>query len=129
MEKNLRDFLRQLEDQLQSDFVRVERTVAPARYEVTALLQHLEEMKKFPAMFFERPLNLKGELSRFPLLSSLFATRRRCALALGMNPEEAGLALSLEYARREEKLIAPVQVASKEAPVKEVVKRGEEADL
>jgi UbiD family decarboxylase len=109
--------------------VPVERKVDPARYEVTALLQHLEEMKKFPAMLFERPLNLHGELSRFPLLSNLFATRRRCALALGMNPEDAGLALSLEYAQREGKLIAPVTVASKEAPVKEVVKRGEEADL
>jgi UbiD family decarboxylase len=83
MGKNLRDFLQQLEDQHPSDFVPVERKVAPARYEVTALLQHLEEMKKFPAMLFERPLNLHGELSRFPLLSNLFATRRRCALALG----------------------------------------------
>ena len=129
MGKNLRGFLRQLEDRLPSDFVRVERAVAPARYEVTALLQHLEDLKKFPAMLFEKPLNLKGEPSRFPLLSNLFATRRRCALALGMNPEDAGLALSLEYARREEKLISPVTVASKEAPVKEVVKRGEDADL
>ena len=129
MGKNLREFLQQLEDQHPSDFVPVERKVAPARFEVTALLQHLEDMKKFPAMLFERPLNLHGELSRFPLLSNLFATRRRCALALGMNPEDAGLALSLEYARREQKLIAPVTVASKEAPVKEVVKRGEEADL
>src|SRR3990167_3852886 len=108
MGKNLHDFLSQLEGHLQHDLVRVEQTVSPAQFEVTALLQHLEEMKKFPALLFERPLNLKGELSRFPLLSNLFATRRRCALALGMNPEDAGLALSLEYARREEKLIAPV---------------------
>src|SRR4030066_1371150 len=119
MGKNLRDFLQQLEDQHQSDFVPVERKVDPARYEVTALLQHLEDMKKFPALFFERPLNLHGELSRFPLLSNLFATRRRCALALGMNPEDAGLALSLEYARREQKLIAPRTAAGKEAPVQE----------
>jgi UbiD family decarboxylase len=129
MEKNLRDFLQQLENQLQNDFIRINRAVDPARFEVTALLQHLEDMKKFPVLFFERPFNLKGNASPFPLLSNVFATRRRCALSLGMSPEDARLPLSLEYARREEKLISPVTVSNKEAPVREVVKRGQDADL
>ena len=51
-----------------------------------------------------------------------------CALPI-LRPEDEGLPLSLEYARREEKLIAPVTVPIREAPVKEVVKCGEEADL
>jgi len=100
MGKNLHDFLSQLEGQLQHDLVRVEQTVSPAQFEVTALLQHLEEMKKFPALFFEKPLNLKGKPSRFPLLSNFFATRQRCALSLGMSADDAKLALSLEYAKR-----------------------------
>lgn len=129
MGKNLYAFLQQLEDQLQQDLVRVKRTVSPAHFEVTALLQHLENMRKFPLLLFEKPLNLKGEPSSFPLLSNLFATRPRCALALGMSPDDAKLPLSLEYARREERLIPPVPVSTQEAPIKEVVKRGEDADL
>jgi len=86
MGKSLHAFLQQLEDQLQHDLVRVKRAVAPAQFEVTALLQHLENMKKFPALLFEKPLNLKGGPSHFPLLSNLFATRQRCALSLGMSP-------------------------------------------
>lgn len=129
MGKNLRDFLQQLENQLPNDFIRVERAIDPAQFEATALLQHLENRKKFPVLLFEKPLDLKGNPSPFPLLSNVFATRRRCALALGMKPEEGRLALSLEYARREEKLISPVIVSPKEAPVREVVKRGQDADL
>ena len=129
MEKNLHQFLQQLENQLPDDLIRVKRAVDPAHYDVTALLQHLEDMKKFPVLLFEEPLNLKGNPSAFPLLSNVFATRRRCALSLGMNPVEGRLPLSLEYARREENLIAPVTVSNKEAPVREVVKRGQDADL
>lgn len=129
MGKNLRGFLHQLEARLPNDLIRVERAVSPARFEATALLQHLENERKFPALLFEKPINLKGEPSPFPLLSNLFATRRRCALALGMEPDEEGLPLSLEYARREEMLIPPVAIPAREAPVKEVVKAGERADL
>lgn len=129
MERTLRFFLQQLQERLPNNFVRVQRTVAPARFEVTALLQHLEDDKKFPVCFFEAPLNLKNEPSAFPLLSNVFATRQRCALALGMSAEDGGLPLSLEYARREEKLISPVVLPVQKAPVKQVVKRGADADL
>ena len=129
MGKHLHDFFQRLNDRLEHDLVRVERAVSPAQFEVTALLQHLEDKKSFPALLFEKPLNLKGETSKFPLLSNLFATRQRCALSLDMNPEDGGLPLSLEYARREEQWLSPVTVSGREAPVKEVIKRGEEADL
>jgi UbiD family decarboxylase len=127
--KSLRGFLAELQKTSPNDLVNVGRPVSPAQFEVTALLQHLENEKKFPALLFERPLDLKGEPSAFPLLSNLFATRRRCAVALGMKPEDEGLALSLEYARREELLTEPVDIPRDEAPVKEIVKRGDEADL
>lgn len=127
--KSLKDFLELLKLRLPDDLLHVDRAVAPAEFEVTALLQHLENEKKFPALLFERPLNLKGEPSSFPLLSNLFATRARCALALGMEPCEERLPLSLEYARREELLLPPVRVSRRAAPVKEIVKQGSEADL
>ncbi len=129
MAKKLQDFFQNLKDRLPNDLLTIERAVAPADYEVTALLQHLENEQRYPALLFEKPRNLKGEPSSFPLLSNLFATRRRCALALGMDPDDERLPLSLEYAQREEKMIAPVTIPVREAPVKEVVKRGEDADL
>jgi 2,5-furandicarboxylate decarboxylase 1 len=128
-QKNLRGFLEQLKASLPHDYHRVEREIAPARFEVTALLQHLEDEKRFPVLFFEKPLNMEGKPSAFPLLSNVFATRQRCALALGMQPEEEGLPLSLEYARREDMLLAPVKVPARTAPVKQVIKRGNEANL
>lgn len=129
MAKKLQDFLQQLEDRLSHDLLRVERTVSPAHFEVTALLQHLENERTSPAVLFEKPRSLKGEISPFRLLSNVFATRQRCALALGMNPGDEGLPLSLEYARREESLIPAATIPAREAPVKEVVKREKDADL
>ena len=46
-----------------------------------------------------------------------------------MKPNESELPLSLEYARREDRLLAPVTIPAKEAPVKQVIKRGEEANI
>ena len=129
MRKDLSGFLQKLEERFPDDLVRVERAVSPARYEVTAVLQHLENDRKFPALLFDKPLNLEGRPSSFPLLSNVFATRRRCALALGLDPDDEGLPLSLEYARREEMLLPPAVIPAGEAPVKEIVKQGDEANL
>jgi len=129
MAKKLKQFLAQLEDRLPADLLRIDRPIDPSRFEVTALLQHLENRSRFPALLFEKPLNLHGRPSSFPVLSNLFATRERCALALGLDPKDRALPLSLEYARREERLIPPVKVSAREAPVKEVIKCDKEADI
>ena len=129
MGKTLRDFLDGLEKSLPHDFLHIDRAVSPADFEVTALLQHLENEKKFPALLFEKPITAKGKPSSFPLLSNLFATRQRCALSLGMKPADERLPLSLEYARREELLSPPIDIPQEQAPVKEVVKKGKDVDL
>src|ERR1700756_319519 len=123
MTVDLRAFLDDLQERLPYDFVRIERTVAPHQFEVTALLQHLENQKTFPVLLFEKPLSMNGKPSAFPLLSNVFATRQRCALSLGMKPNDEELPLSLEYARREELMIPPATVPANDAPVKQVVKR------
>ena len=129
MSKDLRVFLDDLQERLPYDFVRIEKSVSPKQFEVTALLQHLENQKKFPVLFFEKPLDLNGKPSAFPLLSNVFATRQRCALSLGMKANEGDLPLSLEYARREDMMLAPVTIPRSEAPVKQVIKRGDEANI
>ena len=129
MGQHLGGFLKEFGERMPEDLLRIHKPIAPAAYEVTALLQHLENEKKFPALLFENPLDLNGKPSAFPLLSNLFAARRRCALALGMDPGDEGLALSLEYARREETLLPPTVISKSEAAVKEVVKSGDKANV
>jgi len=129
MHKQLRDYLDQLEKERPHDFVRVTREIAPAKFEATALLQHLENERRYPMVLFEKPLTVRGDVSAFPLLSNVFASRGRCALALGMSHGDGGLPLSLEYARREDLLMEPVTIPASEAPVKQVKRVGEGLDL
>ena len=128
-ELTLRSFLEMLEKEHPREMIRISQPVDPARFEVTAILKHLENRGKFPLVRFDQPKNLHGNLVPYPLLSNIYATRERCALALGLKPEQAGMELSLEYARRLEKPLTPVVVDRSQAAVKEVVARGEECDL
>jgi len=129
MAKDLRQFLDALERKYPHELVRVSRPIDPARFEVTALLQHLENAGKFPLLLFENPANLHGRPSGFPLASNVFALRQRCSLALDMDPADWRRPLSLEYARREAELIEPEVVPAPAAPVKEVLVRGDDVDL
>ncbi len=129
MPKDLQSFLAKLSEALPHDIIAVDRPVKPARFEVTALLKHLELDGKYPVLLFGNPVDVNGEKSEFRLLSNVFASRQRCALALDLDPSRWKLDLSLEYACREEKLIAPQVVEGKNAPVKETVKKGADADL
>lgn len=126
---DVRTFLADLERESPADVVHVTAPVNPAAFEVTAVLQKLEDLGRFPLVQFDRPLALNGQPAGFPLITSLYATRERCARALGMRPEQATVGLSLEYARREAGRVPPVVIPRDEAPVKEVVEIGEDADL
>jgi UbiD family decarboxylase len=126
---DLRDFITAAEARLPGRVVHVDRSVNPADFEVTAILQQLEDAGRTPMALFHRPLNLFGEVSKFPLLTNVFAERERCALALGLDPSQSKFPLSLEYGRREKQRIPPTVVSEAEAPVKQVVQRGVDADL
>jgi UbiD family decarboxylase len=78
---------------------------------------------------FEKPLDLNGNRSAMPVATNIYATRARCALALGLRAEEANLGLSLEYARREERRLAPETIDRAGAPVAQVVLTGDAVDL
>ncbi|HKA11127.1 MAG TPA: UbiD family decarboxylase, partial [Candidatus Dormibacteraeota bacterium] len=125
----VRAYLDRLETAYPSWIVHVREPVDPASFGVTAVLQKLEDRNRYPLVVFDRPLDLNGEVSSFPLATNVFATRERCALALGLGPEQAYKALGLEYARREERRLPARLVPASRAPVKEVVKVGDEVDL
>jgi len=95
----------------------VEREVSN-RFELPAVLEKLEALGRYPAVFFSRV----GDYD-MPVVSNLFAGRKRLALALGVAEKD----LDAAYRSRENNRIEPELVQS--APVKEVIIRGDDVDL
>jgi 2,5-furandicarboxylate decarboxylase 1 len=126
---SINDYLDLIRKSYPQEILIIDEEVNPADFEVTAILRHLELIGKYPVVCFTHPLNLYGEVSKFPLVINVFATRKRCALALGLNPEQSKLDFSLEYGRREAGQLPAEIVSKSQAPTKEIVKIGEEADL
>jgi len=125
----LRDFLNLLERDHPKELLRISEEVNPANFEVTAILANLEQKGINPMVLFERPVNQLGKVSPFPLVTNIYSSRTRCALALGMQAHQNQIELSLEYSRREQCRIPPVRISAVMAPVKQVVKIGDEVDL
>ena len=117
MPKDLRSFIAELEAKSPEEIARVNKLLSP-RYEISALLTHLEKIKRFPLLFFEK---VKG--SNAPVVINAQASRRLMAIALDGKPED----LARKFGERQSKPIPPVEVT--EAPVQEVTKLGDEVDL
>ena len=117
MAKDLRSFIAELELKAPEELARIKKTISP-RYEMSAVLTHLEKRKRFPLLFFE---NVDG--SKAPVVINAQASRRLMAMALECNPEE----LARRFSERQAKPIPPVEVPG--GPVHEIVKLGDEVDL
>jgi len=126
--KTLGSFLDFLKENYPSELATVSRPIKPAEFEVSALLEKLDQEKSYPAVLFNDPANVHGQPSGIKLVSNIFATRERCALAFGMNPADSKMPLSLEYARREN-LSIPPEVIRDAVPVQEVVQTGANIDV
>src|SRR5579875_979525 len=129
MPKDLSGFISRISAEFPDQVVTIRRPVRASEYEVTAILQHLDDRGQYPMALFEQPINMRGEPAEFPIVSNVFGTRERCALALEMPPEQSKLPLSLEFARLERNPIEPQVIDAGEAPVKQVVQRGDEIDI
>jgi len=117
MGKDLRGFIAELETESPEQVARVVRPISP-RYEISAVLAHLENKKRFPLLYFE---NVAG--SRAPVVINAQASRRLLARALECDPPQ----LATKFSERQLSPIAPVE--TKSAPVQEIVKIGAEVDL
>ena len=126
---SMKGYLDKLAGVCPREILSMEEEVNPAAFEATAVLRRLEMAAKYPLVVFRRPLNLKGQVSEFPLVMNVFADRARCALALGMRREDSKLALAIEYGRREAGVCPPEVIPKSLAPVRQAVKVGDEADL
>jgi len=128
MAKDLHTFLGSVKEK-PIYFETVKREVDPLSFETAAILKHLQQQKRNPIVFFEKVKAVNRGPSIFPLVDNLFATRELCALALELPPEKAGLALSLEFSKRENDKIEPVLVEKGKAPIKEVIIKENDVDL
>jgi 2,5-furandicarboxylate decarboxylase 1 len=117
MPKDLRYFLGQLERRLPEEYVQVDRRVDP-RFELPAVLRKLQDEDRYPAVMFN---NVKG--SEFPVLSNLFASSNRLALAFGIDPGN----LIEGYLGLEDRVVRSKVV--RKAPVHDHVYEGRRVDL
>ena len=111
------------------ELLRISEEIDPAKFEVTAILANLEQKGINPMVLFERPVNQLGKVSPFPLVTNIYSSRTRCALALGMQAQP-------EPNRTQPRILPPRTAADSagphrggHGPVKQVVKIGDEVDL
>jgi UbiD family decarboxylase len=129
MAKDLRTYIADLQRHLPNELVCIDNVVDPANYDITAIIKHLDAIKKFPVLLFERPLNLKGEVSPIRFMMNAEITQNKAQLALGVPFSMTRAEMGEECLRREAKPLEPLVVSRQDAPVKEVVKVGDQVDL
>ncbi|BAS28228.1 decarboxylase UbiD [Limnochorda pilosa] len=116
---DLRSYLEELSRRYPEELRTVQKAVDPG-WEVTAVAVALERVGRRPALLFKR---VDG--TPYPVVTNLFASRRRMALALGVEERE----LSAAFRAREARLVDPELVDGQDAPVRQVVATGEEVTL
>jgi 2,5-furandicarboxylate decarboxylase 1 len=115
--KDLRHFLKALEEQQPDSLLRVPKEVSP-RWELSAVQKRLQADGRLPVLFFER---IQGHALR--LVTNLFASKRLLAFAMGTTPELVGM----RFAKAQQEGIKPRLMST--GPVKEVILTGDDADL
>src|SRR5690348_17314145 len=117
MPKDLRSFLKRLEERTPDELVRVDREVDPV-YEIPAVVRRLQADRRNPAVLFE---HVKG--SRTRAISNVLGSTALLAQALEPAPDQ----LTQMYIDCEDKR-HPVQVRG-EGPVQEVTSTGDDINL
>jgi 2,5-furandicarboxylate decarboxylase 1 len=113
--KDLRSFLKISYEK--AEVAEVEKELSP-KFQASAVLAKLEQENKYPAVMFQ---HIQG--SKYQVLSNLFASRKRIAMALGCTEMD----LNATYREREDKRIDPIMIES--GPVQEVVITGDDIDI
>src|SRR3990172_9236183 len=115
--RDLGSYIAELKKKAAEEIATVNKAV-DKKFELSAVIAKLESRNKYQAVMFN---HVKG--SEMPVISNLFATRKRMALALGC--DEANL--HEVYRTREDSCIEPKMV--KTGPVKEGIRGKRDIDL
>ncbi len=122
---DLRTFLTEWRESHPDHFLDITKPIN-CKFELTALQYGLWQAGRHPLIVAHQPRKVDGQPSRFRLITNLAASRELCASALGLgDPRQA----AIEYARLAARPIPPVVVARTDAPVKEIVRQGDEINL
>ena len=117
MKKDLRHFLKTVEEKTPELFLRVPKAVSP-KWELSSVQMRLQSEDRLPVLVFEK---IQGHDMR--IVTNLFASKRHLALALEASPHE----VVTRFAQAQKNRIKPRVVDS--GPVKDVVLSGDKADL
>lgn len=122
MSKNLRTYLNQVIKYLPKQIKIIDKEVDP-EFEVTAILEKLEQLDEAPLLVFN---NVKG--SKIPLVINLISNNDRVALSLDDVGENINIKRIIEkYMEREQNRL-PTKEVSK-GPIKNVILMGDDVDL
>ncbi len=125
MPKDLRSFLKEYEAKYPEDVIHIEKEV-DANQEITAIVEQFEAQDKYPLLIFHNVITAEGKKSSCPVITNVLASRTRYARIC--NTDFKTLGRELYHLLREEKR-KPVVVSKSEAPVREVIKTGDQINL
>ncbi len=125
MVKDLRSFLKEYEANYPDDVIHIEKEVN-GRHEITALVEQLEKLGKFPLLFFHNVITKEGKKAEMPVVTNMLASRTRYARIVNSTSEMLGRDV---YEATRVKGKAPKVITRSEAPVKEVIKTGDKINL
>ena len=129
MAKDLRTFIADLRRESPHEVVEINKVVDPANYDISAIIKHLDDQKKFPVLIFNKALGLNGKVSPVRVCMNAEISQNKIQIALGVPRTMTRAQMGDECLKREAKPLKPVVIAKTEAPVKEVVQTGAAADL
>ena len=116
---DLHQFLEQYEAAYPHEVIHIEEPLR-AEWEITALAMKLEKAQRFPILVCHNVI-VDGKRAELPLVTFLMASRLRVARTFGVDVRSAGAACY----ERVQKRAKPVVVCRDQAPVKQVVEKGQ----
>ena len=122
MPKDLRDFFDQMKSQHPQYVIEIVREVS-ADLEIPIIQEKLSREKKYSIIIAKNVLN-----STLPVVTNLFADYQLLAFALGIESGDKKDILK-EYIKREDCPLPIEEVDKKDAPVKELILKGNDVDL
>ncbi len=125
MRKDLHSFLKEYEAGYPEDVIHINNKIN-SNQEITAIVIQLEKQEKYPLLIFHNVINPDGKIAKQPVVTNVLASRTRYAQICNSTYETLGR--DVFKATREERR-KPKVVSSREAPVKEVVKTGDQINL
>jgi 2,5-furandicarboxylate decarboxylase 1 len=127
MAKDLMTYLEDLKEAAPQQMRRVSKEISPD-FEPWGILRNLEAQGLRPVVLFDKVKDRHGRATH-QMIANLFAGRIQQAVAMGLGPEQSGVDLTWRISKLARELKKPVAVDSKVAPVKQVIRKGKEADL